>query len=75
MRQAAVVVITITILAALGQTMLNVYWTIPVVLIGAVWLGYRLSSPYERREFKVFVPRLLRRAGVRRRPPRHARRS
>lgn len=74
MRQTAVVVVTVLILAALGQAMLNHYWLIPLVPVGAVWLGYRLSSPYERREFKVVVPRLARAVGLRRRSPRRDRR-
>jgi len=75
MRQIAVVVVTVLILAALGQAMRNYYWLIPLVPVGAVWLGYRLGSPYEKREFRVVVPRLLRRLGLRRKPPRLAFRS
>ena len=58
-------IVTVIILALLGQAMRNAHWLIPIVPVAAVWLAYRLSSPYERREFRVFVPRLLRRLRLR----------
>ena len=58
-------IMTLLVLALLGQAMRNNYWLIPIVPVAAVWLAYRLSSPYERREFRVFVPRLLRRLRLR----------
>lgn len=73
MRLVLTVVITVLILAALGQIMRNHYVAIPLVYVGAIWLAYRLSSPSERREFRVFVPRLMRRLRLRgrgRRPSR-----
>lgn len=69
--QIVVLLLTVVILAILGQAMRNNYWLIPLVPVGAVWLAYRLSSPYEKREFRVAIPRVLRyfrlRPGARRR--------
>lgn len=65
MRLVLTVVITVLILAALGQIMRNYYVAIPLVYVGAIWLAYALSSDSERREFRVVIPRLLRRLRLR----------
>ena len=62
--------VTVVILALLGQAMLNAHWLIPIVPVAAVWLGYRLGTPYEKREFRVAIPRLLRRFRLRAPAPR-----
>lgn len=64
-------IVTVIVLALMGQAMRNAHWLIPIVPVAAVWLAYRLSSPYERREFRVFVPRLLRRLRLRGHGRRH----
>lgn len=45
-------IVTVLVLAYLGQILIRAPWLLPAVIVGAVLLGYLVGEPHERREFK-----------------------
>lgn len=48
-----VAVLTTLILAYLGQILVRAVWLTPLVIVGAVALGYAVGTDEDRQEFKV----------------------
>lgn len=51
--------ITVAVLALLGQILARALWLLPAVVVGAVMLGYAVGEPHERQEFIAAGRRLI----------------